>query len=189
MPGNDLEKSLWEQPRIQAEFAKLRISETFPETEKLQLVAFIKTSVEALSKGERKVTGVDGQETDITIDTLANLIKASGMSDGPFRGLIYDMGRGVEGFSLPQYVLRRVTIVPSGTNLRPALGNVGKIFTSTARLKASERIPQTLLFILPDGVWLKRTPTVQQTASDRWEVQQEWWHADDYSRNIYQTAT
>jgi hypothetical protein len=94
----------------------------------------------------------------------------------------------VEAFPVSQYVLRKTLIVPSNTNLRPALENVGKIFTTTNQLKTSESIPTTLLFVLPEGVWLKRTPTVQQITSDKWQALQEWWHADDYSRFVFEVV-
>jgi len=56
-------------------------------------------------------------------------------------------------------------------------------------LRAVENIPTTINFELPTGWWLKRTPTVEQTAADKSTITQEYWHADAYDPFVYEVAS
>jgi len=84
--------------------------------------------------------------------------------------------------------LRHTVVITSNSTIQPVLTNVGKVY-STAALQSAENIPGTIKFSLPDGYWLKRTPTVDQYGTDKWQITQEYWHADSYSTFLYEEAT
>jgi hypothetical protein len=94
--------------------------------------------------------------------------------------LVNQMSLGVEAFTVSQYVLRRVLIIAANSSIKPSLEHVGEIYR-TAELVQAEAVPGTIRFDLPEGYWLKRTPTVDQMSLDKWQITQEWWHADAYS--------
>lgn len=110
--------------------------------------------------------------------------------------LAKDLLRGVEGYRVPQYVLRNVRTVPASSSLTAVHENVEKLFT-TAALQAdvianydSAGIPSELLGTLPSvGYWQKQTPTVEQVSNGKWQLLQEWWYVDDYSTFLYTLAT
>lgn len=51
----------------------------------------------------------------------------------------------IDGFLIPQYVLRRTSTVPTRSNVKASFTNTFKIHT-TAQLKAAESIPASILF-------------------------------------------
>jgi hypothetical protein len=105
------------------------------------------------------------------------------------RNVIKSFALGTDSYLVSQYVLRHVRVLASNTSLRPSYTNVGKVFPTTDALTLSEGTPTFLLDALPSGVWLKRTPSVDQVAPDKWSITQEYWHAETYNSFIYETAT
>lgn len=187
MDGNDLEKTLWEHPKIVAELAKARDDSYGIASNKLHR---IKAEVEALMSGETETTDDDGQTYNLTPEHIVGLHVVNlgpGMRTDVWYKFLEALGRGVESWTISQYVLRHTTVIGGRSRIRPALDNVGKVFT-TGRLKGAEAIPSTLMFDLPEGYWLKRTPSVRQTAPDKWTITQEWWHADAYDGFVYDLA-
>ncbi len=178
LQGNDLEKSVWELPQIKAIFEKHANA-----TERTQNLRDFKTGVENFLANKEEANTL-AKVFDLLYDDIR-----TGAEDA-LTGFIYMLMRGVESFSVAQFVLRHTVIVPSNTNIRPAYANVGKIFATTDSLRQIENIPENFFpFDLPVGVWLKRTPTCEQTAPQRWQISQEWWHADKYEPIIYQVAS
>lgn len=103
-----------------------------------------------------------------------------------FRDLL---AKGVQGFTVSQYVLRRTGTVPLDWNGQFAMTNVGKVYTSTSQLETEESVPATLNFVMPSGQWLKRTPSIRQQRDGRWTINNEWWHADEWSDLLYDAVT
>jgi hypothetical protein len=185
LAGNDLEKSLWELPAVRAEFNKIPEDDSKP-----RALAVIRKNVESLASGELTVVdefGVEATGTDATSVFLL-MIAQLGLDPTVFSKLVSSRAAGVESYTVSQWVLRRTTIIASNSTIKPSLSNIGKLLT-TSYLTQIEEIPTTIRFDLPpNGYWLKRTPTFEQTAADKWQITQEWWHADDYDKFIYQLA-
>lgn len=49
-----------------------------------------------------------------------------------------------------------------------------KVYASTAALSAALPIPDSILFELPDGMWLERPPQVRRITGERTEISQRW---------------
>lgn len=103
-----------------------------------------------------------------------------------FRDLIT---KGVEGFTVSQYILRKTGVVALNWSGTFGITNVGDYYATTTDLSDTENVPATLKFSLPTGQWLKRTPTIRQNRDGRWVSSQEWWHADDWSDVLYDEVT
>ena len=156
LAGNDLEKSLLEHPDVLA---------AFPDTNP-QARANLRSDLDDVMSGEKTVQEMLDATTDPTQQAMINL-------------LVNQMSLGVEAFTVSQFVLRRVLIIAANSSIKPSLEHVGEIYT-TAELVQAETVPGTIRFELPEGYWLKRTPTVDQMSLDKWQITQEWWHADAY---------
>jgi len=163
--GNDLEKSIFEHPSVTSE------QETWEPSEKVNF----KAAIEAALRG-------DGT-------TAADLLDPLPAGSVQLADSLYDeLAKGVEAYTVSQFVLRHTVVITSNSTIQPVLTNVGKVY-STAALQSAENIPGTIKFSLPDGYWLKRTPTVDQYGTDKWQITQEYWHADSYSTFLYEEAT
>lgn len=167
LEGNQLEKSLWELDKVQDQFDGWSTAD----------IVALKADVEQVLAGSGAVADILGglpPGTDATV----------------IEGLIKALARGIESKSISQFVLKRVLTVVSTTSIKPAYDGVNKVIT-TANLEAgvdpgAPSIPSTLLFVLPDGYWLKQAPTVTRKTSTTWELTQEWWHADKYDTFVYE---
>jgi hypothetical protein len=168
--GNDLEKDLWELPKIVAALAPFNISDRRQ----------IKIDIEAWLAGTLVVN-------DLPVRDWTDYCTRSGFTTDQVEiltQLVTERIRGVQAWTVSQWVLRRTLIIAANSTIKPALADVGRV-RSTTTLKAEENIPSTVKFDLPEGFWLKRTPTFTQTAADKWTISQEWWHADNYSELLY----
>ena len=107
-------------------------------------------------------------------------------------GLLFlvEIKKKTQGYTISQYVLRRVqTIDPAWTSQIDAT-NANNYYSSTANLLAAEpNIPTIIIPTFPAGMWLKRTPKIQQQSNGKYEATQEWWHADSWSSLFYNLAT
>jgi hypothetical protein len=65
-----------------------------------------------------------------------------------------------------------------------SMTNVNRIYTK-ASLTTAEGIPGTIVFSMLDGQYLKRTPTITQQPNGRFQIVNEWWHADTWSTLLY----
>lgn len=157
LEGNDLEKSILEHPDVLA---------AFPDTDP-QARANLRADLDEVMSGDKTVQAMLDATTVPEQQEMINQ-------------LVNQMALGVEATTVSQYVLRRVLVIASNSSIKPSLEHVGEIYT-TAELVAAEAVPATIRFDLPEGFWLKRTPTVDQMSLDKWQITQEWWHADDYS--------
>ena len=119
-----------------------------------------------------------------------------------------EMFKGVEAFTVSQYVLRNTvttqyTSAIGAVALAPYYVDVNTIWDTsdiTAMMTAGTRpidpptstVPFTLPLIgLLSGSpfstykWLYRTPDVQQLGNGKWQITREWWETTDYSTVLY----
>lgn len=183
--GNDLEKSLWELPKVVAELAKI-----VQDTARPMKIAMLKTNVERLSKGNSTLLDINGDEDkqDDPVPYFLNIVLLMGLDPAVFLSLICTLASEVTSWTISQWVLRCTKVIANNSTIKPSLLNVGKVY-GTEQLRTAELIPSTIKFDLPSGYWLKRTPTIEQTAADKWTISQEWWHADAYDPFIYEVAS
>jgi hypothetical protein len=181
--GNDLEKSLWVTDEVQNEFAKLT---------DVSQAHHIKTDIERYLDGE--TTSFDWSQTPpaeipLNLSGIIAGIVGIGLSETVFRGLIDALAKGDESRTVSQFVLRRVTTVRNGSSIKPAYNFVNMVLTTDQLIGGTDpgalNIPNTLSFEFPPGFWLKRTPTAEATGSDKFQITQEWWHADQYEPFAY----
>lgn len=204
LDGEDLEKSLWEHPKTLAIFTQIKANAPQPEWGG-QNCARLKSWIESLARNEaeappwywpspatsgavteqgilnRMKTGNPGSTTGSSSDFGAEL---NSTLQANLRLLVRDIAAGVESWPVSRYVLRHTLTVALGTTIRPNYVNVGEMSSSSA-LVSDEALSFFLLDVLPEGYWLKRTPRTTQTGPGRWNIVQEWWHADAYSAFIY----
>lgn len=90
---------------------------------------------------------------------------------------------GAEEYSISQFVLKLSRSFSSSAAGQVSLDNAGRQY-STAELIAQENVPADLIFALPEGAWLKRTPTIGYDGS-KTSFDVEWWHSDSWSLILY----
>jgi hypothetical protein len=100
---------------------------------------------------------------------------------GEFKTLIK---AGTTSYTLSQIVVQRTMTVNPGYAGAVAMSNVNRIY-SKASLTTAESIPDTIVFTMLDGHYLKRTPTITQQPNGRFQIVNEWWHADTWSTVLY----
>jgi hypothetical protein len=186
--GNDLEKSIWDHPRIKEELDKAVTDENGTIVAK---VAYVRAAVDAFARGEATIVDSDGDEYPLTYEYIINSLVAE-LGGTPnvatWEAFIKSRCSGVESYSVSQWVLRHTIIIAANSTIKPSLINVGKVFT-TQMVQLIENIPATLKFDLPQGWWLKRTPTVEQTSADKFTITQEFWHGDAFDPFVYEVAS
>jgi hypothetical protein len=120
-----------------------------------------------------------------------------------------EMFKGVEAFTVSQYVLRNTVTTQytsaSGADiLAPYYVDVNKIWLTSdvTTMMAGTTRPidpptSTVAFTLPligllsgspfsTYKWLYRTPDVQQLGNGKWQITREWWETTDYSTILYE---
>ena len=92
---------------------------------------------------------------------------------------------GTTSYTISQIVVQRtMTVNPTYSAGSDSMVNVNRIY-SKAGLSTAESIPGTIFFSLLDGQYLKRTPTITQQGNGRYQITNEWWHADTWSTLLY----
>ena len=116
--------------------------------------------------------------------------------------------KGVEGFTISQYVLRNTkttqyTSAVAANALIPYYADINKIWDTsdiTALMTADTRPidpPITIVnFDLPligvlgtvfnTSKWLYRTPDVQELNNGKWQITREWWESAGYAEILYE---
>lgn len=164
LDGNDLEKSIWELPKV---------VEQMERTADLSDRATIRQNIESFVRGESS----DGATAPAGFDSEV------------YEALVASLLNGVEAFSVSTYVLRRTLTLTANTEVAPGFANANKIFSRAQLLSAEPTIPDNLQSSLPEGVWLKKTPTASQQSDGRWVYRVEYWWAEEYDEFLYETAT
>ena len=112
------------------------------------------------------------KETEVSVSTTNGVA---------FRDLIK---AGTTSYTLSQIVVQRTMTVSPGFAGAASMTNVNRIYTK-ASLTTAEGIPDTIVFSMLDGQYLKRTPTITQQPNGRFQIVNEWWHADTWSTLLY----
>lgn len=181
---NTLEKHLWEHPKITKELDKIPWSTV----EKAETANKLKRWMEDWLSGATEVQIAGGSTEPLNLSVFETLVTSLGMTWSVFFGYLQARIKGVEAWPISQHVLRHSLVIAANSSLRPSRVNVGKIFT-TAELKSVEAIPDNIKFDMPNGYWLKQSPTgPEQVASGKWTIVQEYWHADEYDTWVYDRA-
>ena len=131
---------------------------------------------------------------DTSVEFNKPVTSAAGASDNMWLAISL-IRAGVKSISIAAPVIRHTLIVREDYSVKNALTNCGKVIYD---IEATESIPSTILFNLPDttvqaradGIsmtrgWLKKFPTVTQVAGGKWQITQEWeyglWSKDLYT--------
>ena len=91
---------------------------------------------------------------------------------------------GTTSYTMSQIVVQRTMTVGPGYAGAAAMTNINRIYSQTG-LTAAEGIPLTIVFTMLPGYYLKRTPTITQQPNGRFQITNEWWHADTWSTTLY----
>ncbi len=118
--------------------------------------------------GSKKEGDVVLAEGDADADEFKALIKA-----------------GTTSYTISQIVVQRtMTVAPTYSAGAASMTNVNRIYSKSG-LTTAESIPDTIFFSLLAGQYLKRTPTITQQPNGRYQITNEWWHADTWSTLLY----
>ena len=178
--GNDNERSIYDHPNSR-----------YLGTAMLTAIKIAVKTVEDAETLDASATVTD-EETNLT--TLATGLGISAINSVKlFRLLI----KGTTSYVTSQYVLRRTQTVSSRAQLEYTFSNVDKIHTS-AQVFADGTMPQPVQFAIAtipapisqagyEWGWLKKTPSITQTAGGRFQGTQEWW-LDQWSTFLYDTV-
>ena len=191
LDGNDLEKSIWQLPKVKAMLA---------------LVSDLKVRAAYRAEIERFVRGEYESDSRKTLDSIKALItnfatvQSNANPTAPTRpqvdglvgeitdGLVASLVDGVEAFPISTYVLRKTSIYPPITNVSPAFEDSNKLFSFQRLIQEEPTIPLNLAGILGEikGYWQKKTPQASQSTDGRWTYTGEYWWADDYDPFLYE---
>lgn len=163
LDGNDLEKPIWELPKVKAEINK---------TEDLTERSTIRYNIEQFVRGE----STEGATTPTNFDPAV------------YTALLKSLISGVESFPVSTYVLRRTITLPANTALAPAFLYSNQIFSTASLLGYETTIPANLKSTLPAGYWQKKTPTAAQQSDGRWVYRVEYWFTEEYDEFLYEAA-
>jgi hypothetical protein len=175
--GNDMEKTLWTLPKVKTMMTAIAAVDP-------RDAALLRRWVELLAKGTYSDTDQNGASLQLTVEGVKGFATLVGGDPLIVEQMIRELSLGVESWLISQFALRHQLVIAKNYSLKPAYTYVDKVMT-TESLQIYENVPSDLKFVLPVGYWLKRTPTVEQVASDKWQISQEWWHSDNYSPLIY----
>jgi hypothetical protein len=197
---NEFERDLWDHPRITTETDKFT---ALGFTNGNELLKRIRTAINSFVEGQTTVPSVllnpdpsaldDGETTPITYEKIGIYLGqlsalGLGLVADSWAAFIQSRLRGTQAFMVSAYSLIRQQTWASEAVATVSLANVGRVFT-TAQLIAIEGVPTGLIFPLASGVWLKKTPTVQQQEDGRYVATNEWWWAERYDPFVYEAAS
>lgn len=195
LQASRLSKSIWTLPKVAATFDAIAAGITKNDVTGIERAARFRADLITLAKGEEIKVSVDpkashDQEVSakvikITWDGLLRAMGSWGVNLDLIRDLFLDLYKGVDSYPVDAFVLKKRSVAPNGANLRPAYTNTNRAISTATLLSDEPSISSTLRTGLPDGYWFKAAPIVDETDPNRFEVVQEWTHADDFSRFIY----
>lgn len=196
--SNYLQKDLWTLPSVQAELQKIggRLPTGSPlvqysASESPDARAIWRYDFDAIANG-REVTvqrldsegaPIEGEETTVTLPMLLDVALLYGADIEVFLKLARDISKGVTTWEVEASVAIHTQVTNRSSQIKASRDNIGKIHTANY---ITSRLPEDVKFELPeDGYWLKRKPNVREIEKGKWEIVQEWWHADSYSDLTY----
>lgn len=185
MPGEETEKELWELPAIQAEFDKVKENGGASPFDQIN---FIRNAIESYISGQRKITPYifpdsaeaskeeEPEQVLLTEKFIKGQVESFAMTWVPFEKHINLLARGVKAKWISVFVLRHTRIYADGANFKIEEYDDVLESVTTDQLKQREEIPNTLKFLLPEGSWIKKTPSVEQddTVARNWHFVEEW---------------
>jgi hypothetical protein len=181
LDGNDLEKDLFHLEDMAAIF------KAFPND---GIAEFRRDWDEAMAARTSPDDAPFSSSTKYSATGTVNGMNAAAQA-AYVKGIYTSALRGVEFFTVSQYVLRNVKVVPPSTNQSPEHANVGKQYTHALMLSGSgngQSVPSAMLSGISSGYWLKRTPSVEQTGEGNYQISKEFWYSEEYDTNIFGTA-
>lgn len=164
--GNNLEKSIWNIPKVVAMFAQFLDVNGYPKPEYFQR----KRDIEDIVEGTKFVSSLSWWAT----------------ASSDWKKLVRAVMRGEEAKPIGQYVAQRTRIYPRFSIIPKAvMDNVNGVYTQAAFLRV-EVVPSEWQLILPTpGYWVKQPPEITQATNGKWTVVNEWWHVDTYDDFLY----
>lgn len=170
MLGSELDKPIWTAPLVRVEIGKI------PDADNRRK---FRSRMEAYVRGE-DTTQAEEFEVDLTmanLNTWAVTWSGSTITAGFVEQLALILMTTTDTIQVKAYVLQRVKTVAGNTSIVMDYSNVLSYWTTT-ELIADEDVPTFLFGALPDGYWIKKTPTSNQVSSGKWEITQQWVYAD-----------
>lgn len=188
---NMIEQDLWLDPRITAIYEALLTpnAASVDENESIrQNWARMVRDVNKYVEGEEKTIDSDGEEIALNADRIQVHTTAMGFTAAMETELVQFIDakmRKADAQPTFGWVLKRTKLIHSGSTIRPNKDNVKRMF-SKATLLASEGLTDTeIIGALPDGYWLKLPSRTKRVSFDKWEIEQEYWHAERYAYWLY----
>ena len=179
LEGNDLEKDLFQLPDMQA------IAKNLSNASLATWRKDFDTSVSARTDPDSVPMAASSFYSG-TVNTMNATAQAAYV-----KNIYISMLQGTEFFTVSQYVLRNIKVVPPSTNQSPEHAYVGTQFIHALMLAMSgngQSVPAAILSGISGGYWLKRTPSVEQTSDGNYQVSKEFWYSEEYDVNIYGAA-
>ena len=179
LEGNDLEKDLFQLPDMQA------ITKNFNNAGLAEFRKDFDTAISARTDPDSVPMAASAVYSG-TVNTMNATAQAAYV-----KNIYISMLRGTEFFTVSQYVLRNVKIVPPTTNQSPEHANKGRQYIHalmTAMSGNGQYVPAAILSGISGGYWLKRTPSVEQTSDGNYQISKEFWYSEGYDVNIYGAA-
>ena len=179
LEGNDLEKDLFQLPDMQA------IAKSLSNANLATWRKDFDTAISARTDPDSVPMALAAKYTG-TVNTMNAAAQAAYV-----KSIYISMLRGIEFFTVSQYVLRNTKVVPPTTSQSPEHANKGRQYTHalmTATTGNGQSVPSAIVSGISGGYWLKRTPSVEQTSDGNYQISKEFWYSEEYDTNIYAAA-
>lgn len=184
--GNELEKDLWEKTVIQEIVSAIQIAGGDPAGYHNAVV--LRQLVDSYLRGTTTATYKTPEGEDSTIElTMASIVALvdvwtvlEPVETSYLKDMMAAMAAGVEKFPVSQYVLEHIQTGPATSSLRGVTANTNRVHTRSY-MSNVQQVPSNKLDEIPDGVYLKKTPTVI-TEGDKLTVRTQWWWAESWNR-------
>ena len=179
LEGNDLEKDLFQLPDMQA------IAKSLSNASLATWRKDFDTSVSARTDPDSVPMAASSFYSG-TVNGMNATAQAAYV-----KNIYISMLRGTEFFTVSQYVLRNIKVVPPTTSQSPEHANKGRQYTHalmTATSGNGQSVPSAIVSGISGGYWLKRTPSVEQTSDGNYQISKEFWYSEDFDTNIYAAA-
>jgi len=189
----ELSRDVWELPEIIRQLSTCTPNQSAEPNSRTDVKLFLKGMIDALLRGLS--TYPDPANPNDTLDISASMIVQQavgfGMDQTTWEGFIDTLAHNTTSWLQSSWSLKRRMVLPSNSSVLADLENVNRLFTPSGLLtdlQAQSGIPSTVRFALPtNGYWLKKAPSISQNTSGSWEINGEWWWAEQYLPFIYGT--
>lgn len=167
-----IEKSLWTVPAVVAALNQVAIPKNEDAT---SAKAAVRRDIEAYLR------------RDIDRDVLESTLGKYGVNNQTaLRQLMSEFALGVESYPLDQFVIRRTQTGPLAYLINDD-ATANRIWSRNT-LVAQATMPADFKPLVPTGFFLQSAASLQQIDLYRWQIVQEWDHADLYSYWLYGNA-